>query len=475
MSALGTYRVPGENLEALKAKLDKLARRSAKLGLPPITYEVGEAVDVPFSRGTQWDARIELKTVDQVADAKAAGKLVYVRFFPLTLSGETPRLAGYEFCATLQHLTDDTGAVINMLRLLPSFKEALPVEYRTASPENCDHCRKKIKTRKETFIVRHTESGAWKQVGRRCTQDFLGGLDPHAVAAQLEMVLSACSSCEDSEGFESWSSGEGRLPIELALASTAAVIRVDGWTSRGRARQDDRLFATADAVLALHAPPPKDHEARAEWENFCKERKTLPEDVEIAEKALEHARTVLALKEGLGDYEHNLYVATTQDSIGHKLMGITCSLVPYYLKEVERLVLSESRKISATGSVHFGTIGKREDFYLTCARVFTKEGNWGTTYIHSLVTVDGNLATWFASSNPEMKPGVVYRVAATVKAHAEYKGAKQTTLTRLSVYTEEGKALAEAKDAKRAAKLAKMAGKETKPVSSEPGPAMEAP
>jgi hypothetical protein len=465
MATISNYRIPEERLAELTAKLEKLGRRSVKLGLPPITFETGAPFDVAFTRdscGTCWPIKELPGTVtveEQIEIAKKLGRLVYFRFVPLTLVGETPRLAGYEFVATLQHLTDDTGATINMLRSIPSFKGTLPVEYRSASPENCDHCHKKILTRKETFIVRH-ESGKWMQVGRTCTQDFLGGIDPHAVAAQLSCFLSACESCEESEldGMRG-NSGDGRVPIERLLEVVAALVRVDGWTSRGRARLDDSLYATADAAISMFNPP-SGAEAFAKWKKWSEERKPTAEDLETAEKALTHAREVLGKREDLGDYEHNLYVATTQASVGHKLIGITASLISYYLKEMERLVLSESRRIATAGSVHFGEVGKRADYYLTCTRVFTNEGNWGTTYIHSLVTVDGNLATWFASSNPEMKPGVVYRVSATVKSHGEYKGAQQTILTRLTIYTDDGRASAEAKEAKRAAKAAKKAAKE---------------
>lgn len=226
--------------------------------------------------------------------------------------------------------------------------------------------------------------------------------------------------------------GEVRVPIEQFLTIAAALIRVDGWTSRGRAKLDESLCATADSIHSMLNPPSRDP-ALSEWRRWSAERKPTPADVEVAEKALAHARDVLGGREDLNDYEHNLYVATCQDSIGPKLVGITASLIAYYLKEMERLVLSESRKKSSADSEHFGTIGKREEFFVTCSKLITNEGNWGTTYIHALVTREGNLATWFASSNPEMKIGTEYRVKATVKAHGEYRGAKQTTLTRLQV------------------------------------------
>ena len=380
----------------------------------------------------------------------------YIRFFEVTISGATPRLAGWEFLATLQHLADDHGEVINLLRTVPTFKDGLPEAYRTASPENCDHCHKAIKSRKETFLVRH-EDGTWKQVGRNCTQDFLGGKDPHDVAAHLENLLRACAAAEESEGMGMGGGGAARVSLAALLADVAALVRVDGWTSRGKAKaMEGSIHATADDAIALHNPP-SDPRAYAEWKDWSDARKPTPADIELAEKAIDYARDVLGAKEDRNDYEHNLYVATCQELITWKLVGISASLIAYYLREVERVALRAAEAKRGAASVHFGEVGKRADYYLTCTRMMTHEGYYGISYIHALVTREGNVCTWFASSNPEMELGKEYRVAATVKSHGDYKGTAQTVLTRVTVYTEEGRALAEAKEAKKAAKLAKAA------------------
>lgn len=224
-----SYKVPEGNMLELRAKLEKLGRKAARLGLPPITMAEVGTDEVPYI--VRGDSRRKASPADMAA-AKP-GELVYFRFVTVQVTGTTPRLAGWEFVATLQHLTDGEGVAMNMLRTVPGFNGQLPEKYRTASPENCDHCQKAIKTRKETFIVR-SEDGTWKQVGRNCTQDFLGGKDPQKVAAALEMWLSVGDTV-DSFG-EGMGGGEYRFGIEEFLAVTAAMVRVDGWLSRSRAR-----------------------------------------------------------------------------------------------------------------------------------------------------------------------------------------------------------------------------------------------
>lgn len=226
-----TYTVPEENLPELKRQLEKLAKKATKLGLTPITMKELGHEDFPYVCTRNGRRKL---TAEEAASGRF--EVVYFRFYTVEVAGERPRLSGWEFIATLQHLNNENGETMNMLRTSPSFTGQLPAEYRTASPHNCDHCRRSIKTRKETFIVRH-EDGSWKQVGRNCTQDFLGNKDPHKVTEGLEHWLSVDSLFRDAEeGFGMGFGGEYRFPIEEFLTIAAAMVRVDGWCSRAKAK-----------------------------------------------------------------------------------------------------------------------------------------------------------------------------------------------------------------------------------------------
>lgn len=449
VKTLGSYAIPEGNLEELKAKLARLERKAAKLGVTPITYAIGEGYDVPFKATRSGPVRIRIPMA-------VPHDALFIRYFPLTLSGVAPAMAGWTFLATLLHLTDGEGETLNMLRTVPGFEGELPHRFRTATPETCEHCNKAIRTRKETFVVREEATGTYRQVGRNCLADFLGGRDPHAVAEHLEMLCRACEAAEESEGGGYGTREAFRLGMFHLLCNTAALIRVDGWLSRGKARSMGMEgAATADGVIALNNPPSEGTEAFEKWSRWAKARATTDRDREIAEKALTHAREVLAGRSDLNDYEFNLYVATVQESVGMKLVGIAASLIPYYLREVERMAVREAERKRAGASEYFGTEGKREDFYLTCTKVIPLEGNFGTTFLHRFVTREGNTAKWFASVNPEMEIGKEYRVTATVKEHGEWKGFKETALTRVAVYSEEARKAAEEKDARKAAKAAR--------------------
>lgn len=454
-----TYLIAEDQLSTIQAKLDKLARKAERLGTTTIIYALGEFKDLPYARTN--DGLKRLKSEAAIADAKAADALVYFRFREVTVTGTTPRLAGWSFVATLQHLADDKGQAINLLRTVPSFKGSLPVHFRTATPENCDHCHRVIRTRKDTFVVRH-EDGTWKQVGRTCTQDFLGGKDPHAVAAGLDLLLRIFSDMgEAEEGFGGFGGGGSaiRYGMDRFLAVVAMMIRLDGWTSRGKAREaDGMLTATADSALE-YLTPPRGPQALAQWERWVSSRPVTDEDREVAQKALDFAQEVLAAKTERSDYEHNLYVATVQSTVDHRLSGITASLVPYYLKEVERRVIREAELRRVRDSKYLGTVDEKLIVDVQVAKVLPFEGFHGTKYLHKLITPEGDSLVWWnsGSSDSNLKLGETYTIKGTVKKHEEYEGVKQTTLLRVKTMTAEEVAKEQKAAARKVAKAAKAA------------------
>jgi hypothetical protein len=452
-----TYSIPEENLSELCRRLDKLSRKAAKLGLVTISYSLGPVKDLPFSR-TDDGHRSLLKEEARIEEARRLGKLVFVRFQEVTVSGQTPRLSGWDFVGTLQHLADPEGEIINLLRTVPGFVGQLPIQFRTATPENCDHCHKQIRSRKETFIVRSTDTQEWKQVGRNCTQDFLGGKDPHAVASSLDYLLQAFDLGGESEG-QGLGGGSGPIRWDLLgfLTVVATLVRTDGWCSRGKARNSEGLTATADHAV-YYLEPPRDGLAKADWRKFVEARPITDEDKTTAEKALDFARDDLQARASRSDYEHNLYVATVQESVTGKLTGICASLIPYYLREVERQVVREAELRRTADSKHLGTVGERLLLNVQCAKVITvgEQSLYGPSYLHKLITAEGDAVIWFSSQAlNNLTPGKTYSVKASVKKHDIRDNVKQTVVTRLSVLTDEEVTKERAKVQRRAARQAK--------------------
>lgn len=77
-----------------------------------------------------------------------------------------------------------------------------------------------------------------------------------------------------------------------------------------------------------------------------------------------------------------------------------------------------------------GEIGKRQDFDVTCTKTLGIEGNYGVRTMVKFADPDGRIIIWWATGEVELEVGKQYRIKATVKKHEEYKGWKQTIVTR---------------------------------------------
>ena len=140
------YTIPEENLESLQKKVKQINNKSLKLVGTPITLTKVEENFIQNEITKEWN------------------KVIVVE-----INGEAPHYNGWEFVATLNH-NYETGNIIK------SAGQEVPIEYRT-TPIKCDHCGIN-RFRKDTYVVKNTETNEYKQVGSSCLKDFFNGRDP---------------------------------------------------------------------------------------------------------------------------------------------------------------------------------------------------------------------------------------------------------------------------------------------------------
>lgn len=109
-------------------------------------------------------------------------------------------------------------------------------------------------------------------------------------------------------------------------------------------------------------------------------------------------------------------------------------------KDVESLLIENQHKEDDLSEWQ-GEIGERLDLYLHIDRKFESEytfakGMWGTTtnYMYLMSDKDDNKYKWSTGKSYEEDSNVHFK--ATVKEHTEYKGVKQTVLTRCTLVKE---------------------------------------
>lgn len=416
-----TYFIPTANegrfLDAIKA----LAKRAAKLGCVAISAVAVHALAVPYRR------RIE----DELT-GETTYRTVLLPCTAYTVEGSAPVIEGWALVATIEH----EGGV-NILRSIS--EEPLPQRFREVGPETCDHCGF-VRDRKDTYVVRNTITGEYKQVGRSCLKDFLGShSSPAAIAAYAQALMDfdglVGSLCDEEEGGFGLGGKSWAYDLVDFLAATAAVIDSVGWVSRSMAYENGGV-STADVVLMA-----LDDAAKGKGDLFVSE----VNKAEAAE-AIEWANAQDATG---NDYIHNLQAICELGYVTFRTAGYAASIVSSMRRAAERRLTVEV--VKADGNAHVGVVGKRGELALTLLGTRCFESQWGETCLHRFADCDGNLVIWWAS-NPHVVPegtaghedanysgkftmvkGATYRVAATVKEHGEYQGQAQTVVTRISV------------------------------------------
>lgn len=425
------FRIPDARVPELAKKLAQIGRRCAKLGLDEPTLNVTDETD---------DEPVYVTPLERGPDGKWLVERIRVWRF-VAVNGAVPRLAGWAFLATLQH--EDGGTII---RRVPGLRAAMRglidgtqdrreasdaleakfdlARFRLARPV-CDHCQT-ARSRKDTFIVVHTETGEIKQVGRNCLADFVGGLSPEAAAKGFEYLASAldAGAAFEDEGFER--GGITADPVYGTvefLGHAALMVRKHGWQSRS---SNNGYGQTPTADLAqtnlLNQRDKVAFKGLPAWED--------PEDQDTA--AAEAALAWIRSDEfgGDSDYVSNMKIALAGDWLNTRNVGLAASAIFVHARATEQKIEREQEAERAATALneHVGQPKDRLELTLTVTRIYEYEGNYGVTYITALTDAEGRTFKWFGSR--ELERGETYTGRWTVKEHGEFKGTLETVLTR---------------------------------------------
>ena len=375
-------------------KAPDLLKRIAKLNRKAERFGLGAIVCRDL--GTRACCRVEKRIVD---------------LHEYEVFGEAPRIPGWRFAGTLQHVE---GA--NILRAII---DGVPVAYRTARPW-CVHCRVD-RGWKDTYLIVSDEN-EWRQVGKACLRDFTGHDSPEALAAMAEWIasaLDAAAAAEESEG--GGGGGRNRWDLVHYLACVWDAIQENGWVSRKSADAVTGRMATSDLAFNMMEPPPA---------SGRKPHSPSPEARAAAEAAVAWADE---LPDDVSDYLWNVRTVARLGVVEWRTFGIAASIVTAHDRDLAR---ARETARAATVSQHFGTVGKRGEYTLTVDRIIPLEDTgYGVSHLVIMVDAAGNRAVWkqSAGSSADLEAGSTYRAKATVRRHGEYRGVAQTDLTRLAV------------------------------------------
>lgn len=412
------YSIPLNKLE----KLEKIIARYQKKGAN-LTFNIGEDV---VEDGTLY-----------VEDKINHG----MKSFPIKVSCKRVEvdgvyiINGWQFVGTIEFT--ELGNIIRVAD--SSFEGKIPARY-LHTPKICEHCGK-IRNRKDTYLIYNVDSGEFKQVGSTCLLDYTHGLDANecaSIMACLDKVstLSDFDCSEDSffgNGFDSTSFGLDRkdvLPLVYAYVSQYGYERM--FEGKGTA-QDVRICVLGDWNYL-------GEEMAKYYQNRFNSLK-MPSEEEmnaINEFAKAH------LEDEFG-YMRNASIAWLKSCIEYRDFGLVASFVATYNKEMKKQELQKA-KVADSNNEYVGNVGDRITIKVASLRCLWSnsiEVAWHTyaeTYFYEIKDEEGHTFTWKSSKcleryydedmNKWVELAKPTEIVATVKEHSEYKGIKQTVLTR---------------------------------------------
>lgn len=386
---MAQYAIYEENIEALNKKLEKIRKKCEKYSCEFRYEEVGE----------------------EFREVKDENDFTFIaRFVIVDVSGVAICEEGWSIVGVIDHMNE-----MNVIHLIDQTNHPNVPERFYHSDATCDHCNTK-RRRKSTIIIYHPDHG-YKQVGKTCLKDYTGGLDAE-LAAYMEQYI---HDVEEYDGVTRGASIVPCYPTEEVVTIAAYDVECRGYHSYCSDAKPTKLEVLDNLHSTLFYIP-KEAEAR------CKD---------TAENALDYIRNLdVTDLDRDGNYFHNLKAIALQKYVSRKNIGVLVSLVPTYMRHLKDIGykkrLEDAHRIDAQ-SEYVGEIGQKA--FVDVASVI-KVSEWsnmyGCTYLYKINGSDGNVYMWYSSrwfgDSPEWTS-----LTGTIKDHQEYKGVKQTILTRCRV------------------------------------------
>lgn len=357
-----------DNFAKFLAAFAKLSNKAQKLlGKPFILHELGrekKSFDVSSYTGIERDLRS--LTVVNVEIENAI----------------IPVLDGWVFAASITHMQDDSGKAVNVIKSALGDSVEMPKRYRDAL-KVCEHCGYTRK-RTETFLVYHQETNEFKQVGRKCLQDFTGLNDILLIAGLFENLLAV----KEENEFDGCFSGDMRNAkyneyfLNTFLVVTMAVIRAYGWMS-GKEAYENHKTSTKELVLRYftYKNRQKTHD---DQKFFDKVHANMNDsDSTTVESTVEYFANLDS--ENLNDYQFNCYALAKAGRVQNDTAGIAASMLNAY----ERVLAEKRFADNAKNSVHFGDIDEYLNAQVQVLKVYHHSGDYGITTFLTLKVVSG--------------------------------------------------------------------------------------
>ena len=394
------------SIRAFENEIARLNKRAVKVGFVPLAF-------VRLAEKTVTRNHITVSHVDGEEQVQQRSVPVDVVEYELSL----PSVEDYRW-TMVATITSAEGLVF-----VDAHVPGVDTDkWGKADPCRCEHCNVN-RNRTLTYVVRNKDDGRELQVGRTCFADYVG----HEGLLKLEFlqtVVSMFSGEGDEEGFYPGSGGgrQSVTSVRQVLAIAELLAQQNGWKNNVKDEEghivEDGTHRQAARYANSFIPGPQ---AAGIWARFHNQEDDVWQQVENILQQLKDL-------EPADDFATSLRYCAGFDFVPDKKAG----LIAYggqYLRNAQRRAALDARKATMK---HIGTVGARLVLTLKCTRVNRFEGEFGVTYFNNFEDAEGNLVLWKTGTFVG-EEGKEYTMKATIKAHSEWKGGKQTEISRAKV------------------------------------------
>lgn len=377
---MAKYFVYEGNIDTLEKKVEKIRKKCEKYNCLFIFGPTGE---------------------EEYRKVKLDDEEFLARFVEYEAYGVAKCEKGWSPVAIIDH-TYSEGNTIKTIGTIPA---DIPEMYYTSDPV-CEHCNTN-RRRTTTVLIYNTITGQFKQVGKSCLLDYTGGLDADLITLMAQYI----------DAFESYgdvTSGKGVHHEHYYSSLDVVALAVKNVNEYGYEKYDpyeNPRFTTKNRVLS---------------DLNSTETVIRKQDKEEAIRLMTWIRNEAKIE---GEYFHNLHTLGTSRCIKESDVGILVSIVPAYNNYLAKLERDKERE-AETHSEYVGQIKEKVDVHISSKRLVSEiPHEFGTTYLYKFISIDGNVFIWYSSRYV----GDIDKwnsLKGTVKDHSEFRGIKQTVLTR---------------------------------------------
>lgn len=394
-----TYAIYEEFFTDVEKKLNRVARKCIRNGNPFTFKVVGE----------------EIREIEVNPQTK---KTEYFKFILVEVEG-TAKIDNWECIAILE--VHEVGNIIRRINT------EIEVPSRFMHTENfCEHCNSK-RQRNNLYVIHNTETDEWKQVGGTCLIQYTNGLNMEYITAYIDGI----TELEENNGII----GGNYKPyfnVENVIGRAYEVIKKTGYFNA------ESNLPTKWLVRELLYG--NDLDKSIEWVNkqlrnynisFSRKDFYKEDTDKIVEKIIEYYNSL----DDNSEFNHNIKVMLNEGYIDGKNIGYLCYLPQGYAKYIQKEKERAKRTELSAKSEYFGEVGKRyKDKVISSINLVTLfESQFGITYIYKILLDDYTVLTWKTTKSIDIDSKEAENITFTVKEHKEYKGEKQTEVTRCKI------------------------------------------